>query len=126
MSLPPTFGSHSCAQWPVIVDPVFLCWLWQNGLTPQGYAIGDAGADAHRQVYKAEVGPIPDGMFLDHWCRRRACVNPAHLEPVTQSVNEKRKRWAYRVKLKKCQHGHDLFEYGRRTPEGGKICIACG
>lgn len=122
--MPPTSAGRRCA-WPVIQDPVFLCWRWQGGVDKDGYGRAERKL-AHRVVYEAEVGEIPDGLFLDHVCRRRDCCNPMHLEPVTQSTNEKRKRWSHRVKLKKCQHGHDLYLNGRRTPEGGKVCMECG
>jgi len=41
----------------------------------------------HRVMYEEDVGPIPDGLEIDHLCRNRACCNPAHLEPVTHSEN---------------------------------------
>lgn len=119
MSLPPPRAGQSSPSWPVRVDPVYLCWHWLGRLSEGGYG-------PHRQVYEAEVGEIPQGMMLDHWCRRRDCCNPMHLEPVKQSTNERRKSWAWRTKLKQCQHGHDLYLHGRRTPEGGKICLVCG
>ena len=46
---------------------------------------------AHRVIYEAEVGPIPEGMELDHTCNVRACVNPAHGEPVTPAENRRRR-----------------------------------
>lgn len=68
------------------------CWIWQKGITGSGYATGrPAGCTTHglmhRRSYEASVGPIPDGLVLDHLCRQTACVNPAHLEAVTQSEN---------------------------------------
>lgn len=45
---------------------------------------------AHRVAYELWVGPIPEGMELDHRCKVRACINPAHLEPVTHAENMRR------------------------------------
>jgi hypothetical protein len=45
----------------------------------------------HRASYTLLVGPIPDGLEIDHLCRVRSCVNPAHLEPVTPDENQRRK-----------------------------------
>lgn len=120
---PPSAGQH-CA-WPVIVDPVFFCWRWRGRKDRDGYGTHSGQGSAHRMVYEAERGPIPEGMMLDHRCRRRDCVNPNHLEPVSQSTNERRKRWSHRTKLKTCKAGHDLYEHGRRTPEGGHVCCLC-
>ena len=65
------------------------CLVWQGRIDANGYA--RAGKNwAHRAVYEHEVGPIPNGMDLDHTCRNPPCVNSAHLEPVTRSEHCRR------------------------------------
>jgi hypothetical protein len=74
------------------VDKSGDCWVWAAS-TSRGYGtfrVGDRLVPAHRFSYQTEVGPIPDGLFLDHHCHNRACVNPAHLEPVTHKKNAER------------------------------------
>lgn len=71
------------------VDTSGSCWLW-TGAVSGGY--GSLGIDgkqyrAHRVAYEWLVGPIPTGLFLDHLCRTPLCVNPVHLEPVTNREN---------------------------------------
>lgn len=71
------------------------CWLYVGLLATDGYArVKDASTDlallVHRVSYEELVGPIPDGLVLDHLCRVRNCVNPAHLEPVTSAENVRR------------------------------------
>ena len=71
------------------VDKTDDCWLWTANRTNAGY--GHFWLDrrmvlAHRFAYELLIGPIPDGLTLDHLCRVRACVNPAHLEAVTNRV----------------------------------------
>lgn len=66
------------------------CWLWAGAVNDSGYgAIWDGYrlVYAHRLSYEMHGGAIPDGMQLDHLCRVRRCVNPAHLEPVTHREN---------------------------------------
>lgn len=67
------------------------CWLWMASVDQTGYAqfrhdLGGS-AKAHRYAYMIHVGPIPEGMFIDHKCRVRACVNPAHLRLATPGQN---------------------------------------
>lgn len=73
------------------------CWVWQRGLNAKGYprlSLTCHGVKktyrAHRYFYEQHVGPIPAGMTLDHLCNVRCCINPAHLEPVTQAENVRR------------------------------------
>jgi hypothetical protein len=75
---------------------VDACWEWTGSRTPHGYGqiresgVGSALVHAHRVAYEAAVGPIPEGLEIDHLCRNRACCNPAHLEPVTHQENIQR------------------------------------
>ena len=66
------------------------CWLWIGKTRKDGYGVlslfGGFGY-AHRVSYELLVGPIPDGLVIDHLCRIRCCVNPDHLEPVTSREN---------------------------------------
>ncbi|MFI1562215.1 HNH endonuclease [Streptomyces sp. NPDC020490] len=66
------------------------CWVWTGSVESKGYGaptINGAKRPAHRVAYEDLVGPIPEGLHLDHLCRVRRCVNPEHLEPVTSREN---------------------------------------
>lgn len=66
------------------------CWLWTAAINSCGYGSfwdGDRIGQAHRWVYEFCVGEIPDGLTIDHLCRVRNCVNPWHMEPVTNKEN---------------------------------------
>lgn len=87
------------------------CWVWTGNRHEAGYGrimIDRVLWRAHRAVYEATVGPIPDGLHIDHLCRNRACVNPDHLEPVTEQVNILRGVSPHALNARKthCQEGH--------------------
>lgn len=74
----------------LVVAPLGECWVWVARTNRNGYGrMYHEGSEkmAHRLCYEAFVGPIPEGYILDHLCRTRCCINPAHLEPVTHSEN---------------------------------------
>ena len=69
------------------------CWLWTGTKTSGGYGRilrGSKEMYAHRYSYEHFIGPIPDGLVIDHLCRVRHCVNPSHLEVVTLGENTRR------------------------------------
>jgi hypothetical protein len=69
------------------------CWIWKGAVHATGYGqIKWKGQStvAHRVVYELTKGAIPKGLYLDHLCSVKLCVNPEHLEPVTQKVNIQR------------------------------------
>lgn len=102
------------------------CWLWAGPVNGSGYGtvtVGDRRLMAHRAMWEAERGDIPAGCALDHKCRSRRCINPAHLEPVTQSENERRKPLPSRVaRGDVCPAGHPLV--GANKVAGGE-CRTC-
>lgn len=72
------------------VDMTEYCWNWTGGKDRKGYGRFHVRAQeimAHRASYLLEVGPIPDGMLLDHSCRNKSCVRPTHLRPATSKQN---------------------------------------
>jgi hypothetical protein len=116
-------------SWRVEVDPWFGCQLWQGSLNSNGYPTYWGGGLGPRQAYlvawEAIHGKVPVGKELDHVCRRRLCVAPAHFELVSRVENQRRKFWSYRSQILQCSEGHDLVVHGRRTPEGGMTCRIC-
>lgn len=104
----------------IAFEPNTGCWLWMGSVSDEGYS----KSTAHRTVYRRLVGPIPDGLHLDHLCRVPSCVNPQHLEPVTNPENQRRGFFATKTR---CKNGHP-FE-GRNlvvyAPTGQRICRQC-
>ena len=88
------------------VDPQSGCWNWKRAVSSSGYGIATHNGrltTAHRFYYETFVGPIPIGLHIDHLCRNRLCVNPAHLEAVTQSENNRRAALSKKESVSKCQ-----------------------
>lgn len=103
------------------------CWLWTGARSSNGgyarVAVGGRNRRAHRVVYELLVGPIPAGLTLDHLCRTPRCVNPDHLEPVTNTENIMRgDGWAARNARKTCcPRGHTYTV----TKRGHRCCYTC-
>src|SRR3954468_21995491 len=77
------------------------CWIWMGYKNKKGYG-SLRGRGAHVVAWELRHGPVPEGLQLDHTCLNKACVNPDHLEPVTNRENKL--RWART--LTKCPQGH--------------------
>ena len=100
------------------------CWLWTSPVDPKGYGRWRRGSKgAHRASYTMFVGPIPDGMTVDHTCFNPTCVNPEHLRLLTHSQNSANSR---RALSETCGQGHpfsgaNLYRY----KDGRRGCRTC-
>ncbi len=112
-------------------DPETGCWIWTAAHHQLGYGVtfyDGRQQQVHRVLYMVLVGPIPDGLELDHLCRVPACVNPAHLEPVTHAENVRRgiSPSAVRARSNECHQGHPLTgDNVYITPKGARSCRTC-
>lgn len=102
------------------------CIIWTGYIRKtDGYAIyGQSKIYVHRMKYEEKYGKIPDGMQLDHLCRNRSCVNPDHLEPVTQIENRQRSPLLTGKKTH-CPHGHEFSKENTYHYKGTKMCKQC-
>ena len=113
-----------------IPEPNSGCWLWIGHLSKNGYGKLRVKNNsrwqtqyAHRISYQTFVCEIPNGLDLDHICRVRSCINPAHLEPVSRSTNLARSPLMNRQKIKtSCPKGHI---YSGVNLRGQRICHEC-
>lgn len=110
------------------------CWNW-TGAKANGYGristSGRRDENAHRALYEVLVEKIAPGLVLDHLCRNTACVNPAHMEPVTVAENTRRGMAGDRARNKThCKNGHEFTPENTRLarrPSGSlqRVCRAC-
>lgn len=144
---PVNMSRHYAARHPEVIYPAtamynqrFLfwvrkgsdadCWLWTGALDQDGYGflnISEKSVRAHRWSYELNVGPIPDGLVIDHLCRVRHCVNPAHLEPVTNGENVMRGEGLAPTlaRVTHCPQGHEYNEENTYVKPGGRNHRAC-
>ena len=113
------------------VDASGPCWLWTGYTMPSGYGRmtrKQIGYLAHRYAWELLVGPIPNGMELDHLCKVRNCVNPDHPEPVSHAENNRRSGnlAGLRSRQTHCKNGHEFAEENiYRNARGNRVCRAC-
>ncbi len=96
------------------------CWIYTGSVNNRGYGT-ILGRAAHRYFYEHLVGPISDGLTIDHLCRVTACVNPAHLEPVTREENIARTD----QQPGHCRSGHPIAGKSYRVLERGNPAYQC-
>ena len=120
------------------------CWRWTGGTDSHGYGatkVEGRQVGAHRAAYEYAVGPIPEGMHLDHQChnrdatcsggkscRHRQCVNPGHLEPIEPTVNQFLSGLspvARNARKTHCLRGHEFTPENTKMWAGRRICITC-
>lgn len=110
------------------------CWLFGGNISNFGYGIVYAYLDgkkktyrAHRVMYEAMVGEIPEGLVLDHLCRVRSCINPKHLEPVTSRENILRgvNLAAQNLRKTHCKVGHEFTPENTYLKPKGRECLIC-
>jgi hypothetical protein len=116
--------------WDRVVADKHGCWIWAGRLNFWGYAdfwANGKNLPAHRYSYEMLISAIPAGLHLDHLCRVRSCVNPAHLEPVTIKQNVLRGDGpsALNARKSECRHGHKYTETNTLINSGRRHCREC-
>lgn len=112
------------------------CWIWRGAVNDHGYPyvkVAGKAVRAHRLAYQDFAGDIPLGLELDHTCKIRRCINPAHLEPVTKLVNLRRGDshkhgggGRFQAAKTHCPRGHPYSKENTKvTKSGGRACREC-
>lgn len=110
------------------VDDTGDCWVWTAGRFDCGYgAFYHQGRNhpAHRIAYLWFRGPIPAALQIDHLCRNRACVNPAHLDLVDAGTNVRRGGNPAALNARKTACGTCGRPYDKRRSDGSRSCRFC-
>ncbi len=122
--------TKACAE-AMEAIPECGCWIWTGPINEKGYGIVNFKKKrirAHRLMYELSRGPIDRGLVIDHLCRVRCCVNPAHMEVVTNKVNVLRGigRTAANAKKTCCPKGHTYTESNTYVASSGeRRCREC-
>jgi hypothetical protein len=125
---------RSSWQQRIYIEPNTGCWLWLGTIFQNGYGHvfvktenGWRHRKAHRVVYEQLVGPVPDGLELDHLCRTRSCCNPAHLEPVTNYVNRfvRGRAGLFNAEKTHCKNGHPFTPENTYLWGQARYCRQC-
>jgi len=103
------------------------CWIWNGVRQKSGHGricINYKQMGTHRLVYEIYKGKIPEGLVLDHLCKTPSCVNPEHLEPVTQRINLLRGDTVSAKNSIKthCKNGHEFIGENLRINNRGERC----
>jgi hypothetical protein len=118
IALVDSHDGHDCLIWPFAKSGSGYGHVWLDG----------RHQSVHRVAYELTIGPIPEGLQIDHLCRNRTCFNPRHLEPVAQSVNIRRGVSFTSLNASKthCPAGHPYSGPNLRVRTSGRrACRAC-
>lgn len=121
--------------WSQVESTPLGCWMWTGSTDTHGYGrmkIDGRYQPTHRVAYELLVGPIPNGLVIDHLCRNRACLNPAHVEPVANAENVLRGvgPTARNASKTHCVNGHEFtvettIIRGSGPRAGRRACRTC-